>query len=263
MSQDDSSPYSQSTSGSITATALSKHSPGCKCEDSRLIAQQQAVRLSPEMVLRHAAITLPSDPGYMDLETIAYVLHSWHLAGLKSLVDRLWTVLESRTKRKIASDIQRMTYSSMTNSDQKEDVIMDVRLAMYKGIMSGTYLWKCHFIHALNMRIKTAVSDHLNKTHATKTTQVDDFDTVAGGTPSIQARLDFSMVETRNLLDNVYLSKLNDDQLLVVKLRYEGHSYECIAQRMQITLQECTALVKQVHEKVKRIEKAERNEGKR
>lgn len=258
MSHDDSSPHSQSASG--TSTAIAKHSAGCTCPDSRLIAQQQVVRQSADMVLRHAALTKKTDPGYMDLETVAHVLCSWHKAGLNELVDRLWQILEKRTKSKITSMIQTMTYSSRTNLDQKKDIVMDVRFAMYKGIMSGAYLWKCHFYYALNMRIKTAIKEHISKSRASATTQVDDFDALEAVTPSNQARLDFSMVETRNRLDNVFLSKLDDDQRLVIELLHDGYSYEEIAQHMQITLQECTALVKQLREKVKRIEKAEQNE---
>ncbi len=263
MSHHDSSPNSQSASGTPTATAFAKHSAGCTCPDSRLIAQQQAVRQPPEMVLRRAALTKKTDPGYMDLETVAEVLHSWHKAELTKLVDTLWQILEKRTKSKICSMIQTLTYSSRTNLDQKMDIVSDVRLAMYKGIISGTYLWKCHFYYALNMRIKTAITMHLAKSHVTTTTQVDDFDVLAAVIPGNQARLDYALVETRNRLDNVYLSKLDDDQRLMVGLLHDGYTYEEIGRLMHVTLHECNAMVKQLRERIKRIEKTENNEESR
>ena len=104
---------------------------------------------------------------------------------------------------------------------------------------------------------------HLAKSHVTTTTQVDDFDVLAAVIPGNQARLDYALVETRNRLDNVYLSKLDDDQRLMVGLLHDGYTYEEIGRLMHVTLHECTAMVKQLRERIKRIEKTENNEESR
>ncbi len=238
------------------------HGPNgqCMCRPERLAAQYQVQRLSPAAVLKLARIKDKADPHYLDSETIAFAIFHWHRIGLGQPLTDLWQILMDREKGTIAGMLSGSYYSH----EQKKTLGDNIAMEIFTKIASGGYMWHCRFYYALKSHILGAgvkiqhqgdrerPTDNFNDFDESKFQ--DDrwaFDRSASGIKGVVDRV---------YLEHGYLSQFNDDQLLAVQLLARDYSYIEIAELMNISVQECNALIKRTREQAKRIRRAEAQE---
>ncbi len=234
---------------------VAPHGPNgkCECRPERLAAQYNIQLRSPETIFRHAKVLDKSDPYYLDSETIAHVIWYWNSIGLSKPLDVLWNILMSREKSRITGMLSGLRISK----DNKSEIVHQIQIDIFRCIVKGDYMWKCRFYYALSMRIKTASKKYVAAIGPDELKCVDDLGAIADGWHVEGSARDFKGVETRDWLDAVYYPHMNDDQILVIGLLAQQFSYQEVAGYMSISLRECTALIKQLHDKAHRIRKAD------
>lgn len=245
MPQDDSLPQDR----------VAPHGPNgrCECRPERLAAQYQVQQQSPETILRCAKVLDKSDPYYLDSETLAHVICHWYSIGLSKPLNDLWTILMDREKGTIAGMLSRMQISQ----NHKREIADEMRHDIFDCIAKGDYMWQCRFYYALHMRIKTACKKYMAFVEPAELKCIDDFGAIADGLHVEGSPRDFKGVEIRDWLDKVYYPLMNDDQVLAIRLLAQDYSYQDVAEYLNISLRECTALIKQFRDKAHRIRKAD------
>ncbi len=233
------------------------HGPNgkCDCKPERLAAQLLAQQQSPSTVLRRARITNPTDPDYMDLETIAHVLHCWAKIKLHQPCDDLWRILWQRIHWVVAK-VNRIPIARHKDEQIviRKDILQDITVEMWKGIANGTYMWMCKFNYALDMRFKSAVGSYFTKNRPDIVTMLDiEDETECNSLPRDHRTSEYSSVDSWDYLRTDILSQLSNDQVAAFRLFSEGYSYEEIAHEMRISLKQCTALLKQGRDKADRV----------